>query len=168
MTRSSSPLLSCGSASSGSPSVRVSSIAGCLARNSLMASGISVAPADSKAAMRRRPPLRPAMASSSASASASRASTASAWRTNAAPVALHQDGPGLALERGDLLRHGGLGEGERFRGGGERTLDGDFPEDAHAADIEHELSLYERQRNVICATGSARPPLLSHRNRPAR
>ena len=38
-----------------------------------MASGMSVAPAVGKEAMRSRPPRRPAIASSSASASASRA-----------------------------------------------------------------------------------------------
>ena len=60
---------------------------------------------------------------------------------HAARAALHEDRAGLALERGDLLRDGGLREGEGLRGGGEGTLDGDLAEDAHAADVEHELSL---------------------------
>ena len=60
---------------------------------------------------------------------------------HAARAALHEDRAGLALERGDLLRDGGLGEGEGLRGGGEGALDGDLSEDAHAADVEHELSL---------------------------
>ena len=38
-----------------------------------------------------------------------------------AGAALHEHGPGLALERGDLLGHGGLGEGERLGRGGERA-----------------------------------------------
>ena len=100
--------------------------------------------------MRRRPPRRPAIASSSASASARRASDrvgvaherlARLGQPHAARAALHEDGPGLALERGDLLRDGGLREGEGLRGGGEGALDGDLAEDAHAADVEHELSL---------------------------
>ena len=49
---------------------------------------------------------------------------------------------GLALERGDLLRDGRLRERERLGGGGERAARGDLPQDAHAADIEHQRSLY--------------------------
>ena len=58
---------------------------------------------------------------------------ASAWRTSASPglgqadaarAALDERRPGLALERGDLLRDGGLREGERLRRGGERAAAG--------------------------------------------
>src|SRR5215217_3225553 len=99
MASSCSPLLICGSVDSGSPSVIVSSIAGCLARKSAIASGISVAPADSNAAIRRRPPRRPAIASSSASASARRASTASAWRTSASPASVRRTPRALRCTR---------------------------------------------------------------------
>ncbi len=85
-----------------------------------------------------------------------------------ARVALHEHGSGLALERGDLLRHGGLREGERLGGGGEGALAGDLAQDAHAADVEHQSSLYQGPRNVICTDGSRSPPLLSHRVHPLR
>ena len=60
---------------------------------------------------------------------------------HAARAALDEDGAGLALERGDLLRDGRLRERERFGGGGERALEGDLAQDAHAADVEHQCSL---------------------------
>ncbi len=60
---------------------------------------------------------------------------------HAARAALDEDGPGLALERGDLLGDGGLGEGEGLGGGGEGALERDLAEDAHAADVEHQSSL---------------------------
>ena len=85
---SSSPLLSCGSASSGSASASDSSTAGWRCLNVAIASGISVAPADSNEAIRRRPPRRPAIASSSASASARLPRIASVWRTSARPASV--------------------------------------------------------------------------------
>ena len=123
-----------------------------------MASGIRLDPADSNAAMRRRPPRRPAIASSSDSASASRAMIASAWRTTASPASVRRTPralrctsvvPGLALERGDLLGDGGLGEGERLGGGRERAADRDLAKDAHAANVEHEENLYHPLRTFI-------------------
>ena len=60
---------------------------------------------------------------------------------HAAGAALDQHGAGLALERGDLLGHGGLREGERLGGGRERAAQGDLPEHAHAADVEHQSNL---------------------------
>ena len=44
-----------------------------------------------------------------------------------AGAALNEDGARLALQRGDLLGHGRLGEGERLRGGRERAADRDLP-----------------------------------------
>ena len=86
--RSSSPLLSSGAESSGSAMISDSSTPGCSARKAAIASGISVAAADSNAASRSRPPRRPAIASSSASASPRRARIASAWRTSASPASV--------------------------------------------------------------------------------
>ena len=60
---------------------------------------------------------------------------------HAARAALDEHRAGLALERRDLLRHGGLGEGERVGGGRERAAQGDLPEHAHAADVEHQSNL---------------------------
>ena len=88
IARSSSPLRRSGTQSSGSDMLIDSSTAGCCSRKAAIASGISVAPADSKAAMRRRPPRRPAIASSSASASARRAMIVSVWRTIASPASV--------------------------------------------------------------------------------
>ena len=158
IARSSSPLRSSGTQSSGSDMLIESSTAGCFWRKAAMASGISVAPADSKAAMRRRPPRRPAIASSSASASASRAMIASAWRTTASPASVSRTpralrcderGAGLALERRDLLRDGRLREGQSLGGGGERAAHRDLAEDPHAADVEHEKNLYHPLRTFI-------------------
>ena len=58
-------------------------------------------------------------------------------QADAARVALDEAGPGLALERGDLLGDGRLGVGEGVGGGGEGAALGDLSEHAHAADIEH-------------------------------
>ena len=57
---------------------------------------------------------------------------------HAARGALDEDRAGLPLERRDLLRHGGLGEGQRLCRSGERAALGDLPEHAHAADVEHQ------------------------------
>ena len=150
--------MSFGSESIGSASDSDSSTAGWRSRKVAIASGISVAPADSKEAMRRRPPRSPAIASSSASASASRPRIASVWRTSARPgvgeadaahAALDERRPGLALERGDLLRDGGLGEGERLGGGGERAALGDLAQDSHAANVKHQQSLYRSCQSFI-------------------
>ena len=154
---SSSPLLSWGVDSSGSASESESSTAGWRARKRAMASGMSVEPADSKAAIRRRPPRRPAIASSSASASASRARIASVWPTSARPASVSRTPralrststvPGLALERRDLLRDGRLGEGQCLGRGGERAAGRDLAEHAHAANVEHHLHLYHFDRAV--------------------
>ena len=63
-------------------------------------------------------------------------------QADAAHAALDERRPGLALERGDLLRDGGLGERERLRGGGERAALGDLAQDSHAANVKHQQSLY--------------------------
>jgi hypothetical protein len=55
----------------------------------------------------------------------------------------------LALERGDLLRDGGLRERERLGGGAERAPHGDLSQHAHAADVEHQKFLYHRRQKVI-------------------
>ena len=65
-----------------------------------------------------------------------------------ARAALDEHGAGLALERGDLLGDGGLRERERVGGGGERAAEGDFAEDAHAADVEHQCNLYQTPKKV--------------------
>jgi hypothetical protein len=60
---------------------------------------------------------------------------------DAARVALNQHGAGLALERGDLLGDGGLGERQRLGGGGERASHRDLAQHSHAADVEHQAHL---------------------------
>ena len=57
---------------------------------------------------------------------------------DAAHAALDERRPGLALERGDLLRDGGLGERQGLGGGGERAALGDLAQDPHAADVKHQ------------------------------
>ena len=149
-TRSSSPLLSCGSVSSGSPSVIDSSIAGVLGaevgdrerhqrRAGRLEGGHPQAPA---AQAGDRLELRLGLGQAAEhGVGVAHERLARLRQAHAARAALHEDRAGLALERGDLLRDGGLGEGEGLRGGGEGALDGDLSEDAHAADVEHELSL---------------------------
>ena len=66
-----------------------------------------------------------------------------------ARVALDERAAGFALERGDLLRDGGLREGEGLGGGAERAADCDLPEHPHAADVEHQQNLYHRPQKVI-------------------
>ena len=77
---------------------------------------------------------------------------ASAWRTSASPASVSRTPralrctsvrAGLALERRDLLRDGGLREGQRLGGGGERAADRDLAEDPHAADVKHQSILYQ-------------------------
>ena len=68
---------------------------------------------------------------------------------DAARAAVHERGPGLALERGDLLRDCGLRVRERLGGGGERTLFRDLLQHAQAANIKHKSSLSQTPSNVI-------------------
>ena len=56
--------------------------------------------------------------------------------------ALEQPRARLALQRGDLLRHGGLGQRQRLGRAGEGAEAGDLAEREHAAGIEHRLSLW--------------------------
>ena len=70
---------------------------------------------------------------------------------HAARAALDEHGAGLALERGDLLRDGGLRERERLRRGGEGAPQGDLAQDAHAADVKHQRNLYQiTQKGHLC------------------
>ena len=70
-------------------------------------------------------------------------------QSDAARVALDELGARLALEGGDLLRHRGLGVGQRVSRGGERTLVGDLAEHSHPAHIKHKRSLSLLARSVI-------------------
>ena len=56
---------------------------------------------------------------------------------DAALAPLDQARAGLALQRRDLLRDGGLRVGERLGGGGEGALRCDLAQDAHTADVKH-------------------------------
>ena len=87
---STSPPRSLLRAGPGSAGSSVSSTAGWRSRKRAIASGMIDAPALGKAASRRRPPRRPAMASSSASASDSRARIASACSTSARPASVRR------------------------------------------------------------------------------
>jgi hypothetical protein len=60
---------------------------------------------------------------------------------HAAAAAVDERGAGALLERGDLLRDGGLGVRERVRRGRERPVLGDRFEDAQLLDVEHNPSL---------------------------
>ena len=73
---------------------------------------------------------------------------------DAARAALDQRRAGLALERGDLLRDGGLGEGERLGRGGERAALGDLAQDSHSANVKHQQSLYQIRQSFICTDTS--------------
>jgi hypothetical protein len=66
-----------------------------------------------------------------------------------ARVALDERAAGFALERGDLLRDGGLCEGEGLGGGAERPAYSDLAEHPHAAHVKHQWFLYHAQRKVI-------------------
>ena len=61
-----------------------------------------------------------------------------------APPSLDQAGPELALERGDLLGDGGLGERQRVGGARERAVLGDRAEREQPPRIQHQLSLSPR------------------------
>jgi len=50
---------------------------------------------------------------------------------------LEQRDAGLALERLQLLRHGGRRVAESIGGGGDRAAGGELAEDSEAADVEH-------------------------------
>ncbi len=76
-------------------------------------------------------------------------------QADAAGAALDEHGAGLALQRGDLLGDGGLGEGEGLGRGGERATGGDLAQHAHAADVEHQRILYATRRPVTRAWRAA-------------
>ena len=60
-----------------------------------------------------------------------------------AGAAVQQPDAELALERGDLLRDGGLGQRERLGRARERAAPCDLAEGEQAAWVEHRRSLYE-------------------------
>jgi hypothetical protein len=72
-------------------------------------------------------------------------------QAHAARVALHERRSGLALEGGDLLRHGGLGVAEGIPRGGEGALLRDLAQDPQALDIDHKRTLSHTRRNVVCS-----------------
>ena len=75
-------------------------------------------------------------------------------QADAAGGAVDEPRTGLGLERGDLARHGGLGERERLGRRGERSARGDLTEDTQAADVErHVESVYEIRTKIICGYG---------------
>ena len=90
---------------------------------------------------------------------------------DATRAALHERRARLALERGDLLRDGGLGERQRLGRRGERAAHRDLAEHTHAADVEHQPNLYHPLRTFICTDGpltlSCAEPLNSHMPAPA-
>jgi DNA-binding transcriptional LysR family regulator len=75
-------------------------------------------------------------------------------QADAACAALHEHRSGLALQRGDLLGDGGLGEGQRLCRRREGPLDGDFAENPHPAYVEHQMSLYEMRQSVVALMGT--------------
>ena len=68
--------------------------------------------------------------------------------------ALHELGSGLALERSDVLAHGGLREVERLRRSRERALGRHLSQHLHPADVEHQHSLSSCQAGFIGTNGS--------------
>jgi hypothetical protein len=58
-------------------------------------------------------------------------------QAHAARASLHELGTALALEGGDVLAHGGLGEVEGLRRGRERAPRGDLAQHSHPAYVEH-------------------------------
>ena len=59
----------------------------------------------------------------------------------AAARARDERGADLGLERGQVLRDGGLGEGQRVGRGGQRAVVGDRAQRAQAPEVIHKLSL---------------------------
>ena len=160
-----SPARSAATASSGSISVIDSSTAGCCWANAEMATGITVA----GGRLERGHPQAPAAQAGDRlqlglglgepgedPLGVADDGLAGVGEPHAARAALDEHGAGLALERGDLLGDGGLGEGERLGCGGERAPEGDLAQHAHAADVEHQCILYQSPRTFICADGSRR------------
>ena len=105
--------------------------------------------------------------------------SASAWRTSASPasvsrtpralrctrmVPVSRSSAAICCETADCVKERASAAAEK------EPLDGDLAEDAHAADVEHQRSLYERQRNVICADwpGSSTIHLTPHTPRPLK
>ena len=144
--------------SSGSDRLIDSSTAGCFWRKAAIASGISVEPADSNdghpqaAAAQAGDRLQLGLGLGQAGhdrLGVADDRLARLGEPHAARAALHERGAGLALERGDLLRDGGLRERQRLGRGGERAADRDLAEHPHAADVKHELNLYQPLRTFI-------------------
>ena len=79
---------------------------------------------------------------------------------HAAGGALDQARAGLGLERGDLARHGGLGEGERLGRGGEGAVRGDLAQDPQASDVKHVQSVYQSGTKIICVYTSGQSRML--------
>ena len=114
------------------------------ARKIAIASGISVAPAVGNDAIRSWPPRRPGdrrhlglgrVQARDDPLGVLEQHLAGRREPHAARQPLDQRHPGLGLERGDLLRDGGLRVGERVGGGGERAAARDLDEDPQTVQI---------------------------------
>ena len=80
-----------------------------------------------------------------------------AGEAHAAAVALDHRLADLALERRELLRHGGGREVERVGGRGERSLLGDLAEHAQAAGVDHAAELTDSRAECLLALMSPVP-----------
>src|SRR5215212_8242925 len=69
---------------------------------------------------------------------------------HAARGALDEARAGLGLERRNLARDRGLGEGEHVGRGGEGAVRGDLAQDPEAADVEHDQNVYQMSAKIIC------------------
>jgi len=68
---------------------------------------------------------------------------------DAARAALHERRAGLALERGDLLRDGGLRERQRLGRRGERAAHRDLAEGGEELEVEHHGPLWHSPQIII-------------------
>ena len=143
--RSASPSFSAGSASSGSSSESRTSAPGWRAAKVAIARGTSVAAAVGKAARRTLPRTSPCrrqlglgrLELGQHALGAPDEQPRGGGEDHAAPLALEQRDPDLALERGEVLGDRGGRVAERLGRGGDGAALGELAQHVQAADVEH-------------------------------
>ena len=142
--------------------------------NASTARGTIVAPAVANDARRSWPRRSSDSSASAASAASSSARTSSACSTSSAPASVRTTPrarrsssahPGLALERGDLLRDGRRRVGQRLGRTGQRPAARDLAQHPQPADVEHlpdiraarRVSVQGRRRELSRSHPSAEP-----------